>query len=283
MKILAVIYTLLALSFAAQSNAQTEKKLKSMSPERWFRVELVIFSRTNDSTDEKWPYDLKLQYSPNLVQLIDGNYRRSSEHQSTETLVYGSSIPFKTLDDSQLNLRAHARSLARKKGYQLLFHEAWDHPVLGEKEAPAIMISAGKEFGNHKTLEGEIKLSVARYLHFSTNLWLSEYEKNDGELALNGQPRLPDYPWVTSGINISDATSDVGTTLGARGNKSDAFSPFKLQPSLDTTNDSDNSYQFEPYLPSQIIQHKQHRRMRSNELHYLDNPRLGVLIKILPL
>ena len=145
MKIIAVICTLLSLSFATQLNAQDEKKFNSAPTERWFRVELVIFSRTNDSTDEKWPNDLKLQYSPNLVQLIDGKP--------------GSSIPFKTLDDSQLNLRAHARSLARKKGYQLLFHEAWDQPVLSEKEAPAIMISAGKEFGNHKTLEGEIKLS----------------------------------------------------------------------------------------------------------------------------
>ena len=284
MKLIAVICTLLSLAFAAQSNAQNEKNLKNASNERWFRVELVIFSRTDDSTDEKWPYDLKLQYSPNLVHLGDGNKpNRSSESESSEALKSVSHRSFKLLDNSELKLRAHARSLARKKGYQLLFHKAWDQPVLSEKNAPAIMISAGDEFGSHKTLEGEIKLSVARYLHFSTNLWLSEYKKNNSESPHNEHLRLPDYPTLSSARNSSAPSSDAVTALGAQGNQPDTFSPFKLRPSLDTNNNNDGNYRLEPYLPSQIIQHKQHRRMRSKELHYLDHPRLGLLIKIWPL
>ena len=282
MKILVLIYTLLSLSFAVQSHAQTEKKLKSTSPERWFRVELVIFSHTNDNTDEKWPQNLKLQYSPNLVQLIDNqNHGHNSTSQLAGRQESGRPTPFKLLDDSQLELRAHARSLARKKGYQLLFHEAWDQPVLSAEEAPAIMITAGKEFGSHKTLEGEIKLSVARYLHFSTNLWLSEHETNDGESLFNGQSRLPNYPRFVTGSN--DNVSEATSGRAIRGNETNVMPAFKLPSALELTNNNGDNDLLEPYLPSLIIQHKQHRRMRSKELHYLDNPRLGVLVKILPL
>lgn len=37
-----------------------------------------------------------------------------------------------------------------------------------------------------------------------------------------------------------------------------------------------------PYIVKEIIKFDQKRRMRSNELHYIDHPRLGLLIKITP-
>jgi hypothetical protein len=38
----------------------------------------------------------------------------------------------------------------------------------------------------------------------------------------------------------------------------------------------------EPYIPRQIVLMQQERDMRSNEIHYLDHPLLGIIIKIVP-
>ena len=43
------------------------------------------------------------------------------------------------------------------------------------------------------------------------------------------------------------------------------------------------TYSDDPFIIKNIMTLNQSRRMRSNEIHYIDHPRMGVIIKIMPL
>lgn len=263
-----------ANTFASSSNPTTE-----IEPTPWYKVEVILFSRDNHDTTEQWPKDLQLNYSTNRVELvkaepIDDLQEESSQvlTPSTEENTSTATKAYEPLPSNQRELQREAQAINRKNGFKVLFHESWKQPVLSAEEAPSIVISGGEQYGEHYTLEGEIKLSVARYLHLSTNLWLSEFEMNYGQLEHRAWPDLPSPPFNTAepSAEIEDFNNfDVPE--------------FKLGLSeKPNTESEDPSLLRDTYLPSEIIHFEQHRRMRSKELHYIDHPRIGAIVKILP-
>lgn len=78
-------------------------------------------------------------------------------------------------------LKDMATSIGRRSNHQILFHEAW-HQELGAKDtAPSIPISGGEMFDDHHELEGSIKINKDRYLHITSDLWLTQYVLRNDE------------------------------------------------------------------------------------------------------
>lgn len=85
------------------------------------------------------------------------------------------------LEPDTFLLKDMAAAIARRSNHQVLFHQAW-HQELGAKEtAPFIPISGGEVFDNHHELEGSIKINKDRYLHITTDLWLTKYSLRNDE------------------------------------------------------------------------------------------------------
>lgn len=249
-----------------------------LEPTPWYQVEIILFSRDNHNTTEQWPKDLHLSYSANRVQLAEKKTPQQENPTPPTTTepqenINSEVIAYQPLPDEQRQLLREAQAINNKNGYQVLFHESWKQPVLSAKEAPSIVISGGEIYGEHHILEGEIKLSVARYLHLSTNLWLSEFEMNYGQLEHREWPSLPSPPFEST--ELSTEFDDF--------NNFD-IPEFKLELSEKpiATNEEPGLLR-EAYFPSEIIHFEQHRRMRSKELHYIDHPRMGAIVKILPI
>ena len=114
------------------------------------------------------------------------------------------------LEPETFLLKDMAAAINRRSNHQVLFHQAW-HQELGAKEtAPSIPISGGETFDNHRELEGSIKINKDRYLHITSDLWLTQYAlRNDeqwnritNELSENSlqtakiidTSSVPDYP-----------------------------------------------------------------------------------------
>lgn len=261
-----------ANTFAPDNNPAENEKTAP-----WYQVEIILFSRDNPHTTEQWPKDLQLSYSANQVQLLKPKPADAMQDEpakeSTPANNSAAAEAFKPLPPEQRELNRDAQALERKNGYNVLFHESWKQPVLSAEEAPSIVISGGEKYGEHYALEGEIKLSVARYLHLSTNLWLSEFEMNYGQLEHRAWPELPDSPFQ----NI-EASTDIDDLSNID------IPEFKLQLNEKTPPKTEElGLLRDAYLPSEIIYFQQHRRMRSKELHYIDHPRIGAIVKILPL
>lgn len=235
-------FTLVLLLGSHYSSAQTETAAPgaastSENNERWYQVEVIVFSRSESaSQQEVWPKNIQLSYPANTIALKPAEASDPTGFTQLKT------------SDRQLN--AQAATLARSGSYTLLFHQAWRQMITGQKTS--ILISGGKLFSGHHELEGSIDLNVAQYLQLETNLWLTQFVSAQMASASDsGWPLLPEIPAdeLRDGeMSISDSSSD--------------------QPA--------------DYLSKRTVKLHQERSMRSGEVHYIDHPLLGMIIKIVP-
>lgn len=242
--------------------------------QRWYQVELIAFARQNPDTQEYWPNNIKLGYPQNWVELKDPTKTPGEATATADQSAPAIDLlrdPFYFLPDSEKKLRNQANALQRDPRYRVLFHQAWRQFIGSQNRAQAIILNGGTAYGNHHELEGSITLSVAQFLQLRTRLWFSEYEINYGQ-APGDWPQLPKTPG-----KLREDILAADTALAGEMSTFDSWSNLNT-PSTETT----LSNLSEPYLTKRIVLMEQDRRMRSNELHYLDHPLFGLIIQISP-
>lgn len=215
-----------------------------------FEIEMIVFGRDSGlaQSGENWPASPRLEYPQ---QWVDFN----SMDGETPLLQ-----PVATRLDNKV------AAIRRARGQQVLFHKAWRQVLQNKRNSPAVVINGGSPVGDHHQLEGSVTISVARYLHLSTNLWLSEFGAQ--------QP------------SVADTTTSRGIALPrppvAEQNMSDEPMGLSGQSAQALTVDAIRSEPRPPLTASRVAVLQQERRMRSGELHYLDHPRFGILIEVRP-
>lgn len=275
--------------------------------ERWYRIELLIFANEGTATAEQWPATPDLAYPEAARFLVDpqqveanregfegtsdiDSYGRQilgfpvDELSTTEPSIDEPSIsvtptPFITLPTDSREFYGKAAYMQRSGNYTTLFHESWVQPVQAAGEALPIIIDRSGDTQQWPELQGSIKLHIARYLHLETNLWLN----TPGDY-LPGEWRMPAPPLGPLSLIIEEPDLDV---------IEDATSTASLQPALNddaieiaVLDDEVAGTQLttEPTYPwRHAVLLDQSRRMRSGEVHYIDHPMLGVVIKLTPL
>lgn len=174
--------------------------------------------------------------------------------------------PFYLLPPELRALEPQANAIKRSYNYRLLFQAAWRQPVVDAQQAPSILISGGDLYGEHHELEGSLSLSVSRYLHLKTNLWFTRFVNNYGQERGNW-PEIPIRP-------------DQRDYNGNSGKSWQDAAPLwdRLQP----LNDEYDQILSSPYIPNRIALVQQKRRMKSQEIHYIDHPNIGIVVLCTP-
>ena len=188
------------------------------------------------------------------------------------------------LENEERTLRAESSTLSRRSAYRVIFHEAWRQPLLNSESSRAIPIAGGDSFENHHELEGWIKISLNRFLHLETYLWRADYELNYGQ-KIEYWPEIPSFPAPSNETNDEESANLSATGIGFDAYLSQDNPIFSLSTNTYDTQIPLQSYdeiEKSPYVVKQIVTLSQKRRMRSEELHYIDHPRLGILIKLTP-
>jgi hypothetical protein len=279
---------LLALGLPQAAQAQTAGAPPAATENRWYDVELLIFKYSNpeEFTSENWPERWSLPDTANTVDIdnIDTQYR--TDFQKLETSSFG---------EMQGKLDKSVR-------YEVLNYSAWRQRGLNSEQAVGVHIRAGRryqssapvaagaEFGlfeegfveqdllpevtirrytetEAKTgnliyeLEGDVKIVLSRYLHVYTDLLLLE--------PVTLTPATEQRPGnATAGVRDPRAAYSI------------AWAPQEPQTSAANGDAvSENNGVLETLHGFNI---KDHRRMRSGELHYIDHPLLGILIQVKP-
>lgn len=233
-----------------------------------YQIELVVFAR--DSADaeveERWDRDYGLRYPGRLVGLLPEDapapVAPADDTAATPAATPAPVQPFQLLPAAQLRLAAEARTIDRRSNLRVLFHGAWVQPGGSLGSADPVLVSGGNSYGNHRELEGYITLTVDRYLHLDANLWMSRFAITSG-IQSDG-PVLP-MPVVTTGHGAEPGHDHDHDHDGA----GDAL-PVALEKTVSS------------YAPAQIYVLEQERRMRNGETHYLDHPRFGMLVQVIP-
>ncbi|MFU8817595.1 MAG: CsiV family protein [Pseudomonadales bacterium] len=150
---------------------------------------------------------------------------------------------YRWLDQSTATLTAEVNRLNRTPGYQVLLHGHWLQPVPERQSPQPLLVQAGPRYGGVYGLEGSFDVTVGRFLHFRADLFYREP-------LLGGAP-------IDRALPPQNGVSAI------------APQP-RPQPTLQD-------------LSTEGFMHLQEsRRMRSGELHYLDHPKFGVLVRIEP-
>lgn len=245
----ALVCSLLALSlYSSPTLAQNQG--------RWYSVEILIFKRQENqvTVDEDWRNTIELAYPANSRYLQNANSGNLS-----------------ILPPNRLRLGGYKNTLRKKENHKILYHKVWRQRMQGKNSAPSIVINGGDLKGDNKELEGSIKIHIARYLHLTTDLWLT----TDGHQA-SGQtsesfmwPAIPPRPGTvaTNSRQAADNTQD-NNQAATQANNFDS-------------NLANLNYRAQSNSPITVM--RERRKMRSKQVHYIDHPLIGMFILIRPI
>jgi hypothetical protein len=293
--------SLIALGLFCASTS-TISMAQSEEPQR-YQVNLLVFERIGGGDfEENWRSDLRLKYPKQMVRL-----RNATEEDEAEPRL------FHLHQNIDPEIKSIAQQMGRSANYRPLFLGAWNQVFVDKAEAPSLLIQGGGKFGRQFQLGGSIEVSLSRYLHLNTELWLISF--------VDGANRSLNEPWPTLPLPFEVAAGDESIPAGASiplesqmlGNGGmegiDPFAndpnfandPFKQggsgefgvdpfsqekQSSLQNTysplqqvTDRTNAVQ-DGFAVERTVTMRQHRRMRSSELHYVDHPMFGLVIKV---
>lgn len=233
----------------------------------WFQVEVLIFEHRGNRPEnpERWPTYPSLERRSPAVAITDSNLQADGSG-STDDNAEQLPVPFRPLSEPEWTLAEEKAALESSRNYRVLYHQSWVQPVPGRNDIVPIRIDAGDVYGSQHELQGYLDLYVERYLHLSTDLQLIRYAQTDNPFRLIDEN-------ATSGLG-DEAMPYMGLSLDQESNTLDSNV-------FDTDIITSNNNQY--YVATESIEMKQRRRMRSSELHYIDNPELGLLIYIVPL
>ena len=218
----------------------------------WYQISVVIFRHLNSPLgNEQWPNPdtLDLSFPQGILEL---------EPAADDT---GPLDAFRLVEPQDDEFQSVLCSLKLSSNYRIMTQVSWNQPALDSEQAIPVLIQAGDQFGDYHELEGSVTLVVARYLHLRTELWLSEYIQQVEVIS----------PWWETANTIDD---DLRQEDGGNDRRL-SLEPMNLE-------SADYSETVTRYKSVQTVPLRESRRMRSGELHYLDNPLFGVLVKVVP-
>lgn len=274
----------------------------------WYQVEVLVFKNLEASAvfEEQWPHSPNTYYPSGSRHLENGSqqvdadnthlWQEQNSEQEDASIGRQTSAALthiKLTDPSAFRLlpveyhefSEYASRMRWSKNYQVLFHQSWRQAITDRDSSEPIIIESDKGPGLYPQLQGTIQLSVSRYLHVQTRLWLNMAELPSVEKEPRSTPPLYNKDWqfhsAVDTTAIEPQTEIVNETGGAI--ELDENSPGTVvdglpkwhRKQLETLPTS--TY---PYAGAVIMTQK--RRMRSGEEHYIDHPLFGMIIKITP-
>jgi hypothetical protein len=240
---------------------------------RWYDVEVILFAQTNKEyrNSESWPIDYTPPDMENARELLPQDKSKRDPARPTA---------FRLLDPDELKLDADARRIDAAPDLKLMEHFGWRQPGLPKAGALAVRVdqalydrikamnkvAAGEQpateaemeqtdMVTEPQIEGTLRLILSRYLHIETDLLFKE--------PLDDQPVSSDAEQA----NVVLFSEPAAATSGEQTTQPDLFAMAQ-----------ENAAQ----APYRVYFMHQSRRMRSNEVHYLDHPVFGMVIKVFP-
>ena len=168
----------------------------------------------------------------------DDIFAENAPEAPYESFIPEYEAPFLQLEAPSRDLNESASALDRR-GYGVLFHEAWRFQITGSDTAPWIVIKAGATDTTRYQLEGSIRFYQSRFLHFETNLWRLKFTD-----SLSKPLTLPDFPTL-------DTPDITDLTLLSEGSVLDVLP--QLEPTLQTFDDKLGLSQSIDFLPQNTL------------------------------
>ena len=201
--------------------------------------------------------------------------------------------PMLLLSSDYRDLNESALALDRR-GYNVVFHNAWRFASEGEDRDPWLLIKAGQRLEDRYQIEGTLRFYKSRFLHFQTDLWLAQISNEDSQLV-----ELPDWPKATQPEAAVPQHSSVFyanlDNLQPMDIAMDVDLSMESAQSLIATNPDHSVDRVDPRLlelaTQKLSKPKRYPitelwtlnrsvRLDEAEVYYIDHPKMGLLVSI---
>lgn len=273
----------LALGLALSLNTAAQS-----SPSDWYQVEVIVFTQSDNYRQEQNLPPRHLSYPANRVFLggrrsgdpagywqlspVDQQlYRLLVPEQQLRYRPVDDITPYQPLPDSRHLLGPEAYTLDRHGDYRVLLHQSWLQQMASPRRAPWVVVNGGDLANGHYQLEGSLRVYRSRFLHFEANLWVPRFDRSNGLGSDTGEDQ-GDWQWPTL-PPIPEAPAPqlpafLAETLAGQATETDSAAVATSVAGMGQWQvvDMDTIHQA--------------IRIGDSELHYLDHPRLGVLVRV---
>jgi hypothetical protein len=222
---------------------------------RYYDVEIIIIENLSENAKnaENWPLQVNLTPPEKTVQL---GQPVLSEWLPQDIDLKSSYIE---LASSAYQLTSEVKKISESKTQRVIFHTAWRQPGLDKHQALPVYFK--REIPAAPVIEETANPEQDKELSS-----LEDIKNESRPIILEGLLRvtLARYLHLEAELTYQDKRPEIVNSEN----------PFSV---LDTESERNK-------IENQGVIHlKQHRRrIRSNELHYIDHPALGILIRITP-
>ena len=257
----------------------------AMAP--WIQVELIVFRNldTAGAADEQWPAQPALAYPDTLRFLLDPADVPATDSPAPaattattaqEPVAATAPVPFALLASPESLLGDAAARLAGSPNHSVLAHLTWRQPAPGNG-AEHILVTGGRPWGEHRELEGYVSVSRANFVHVATHLWLNDFAD-----AAAGQA-----PPVGAGVALPPVPRPPQPELAPQATFAAIADPLPAEAAPMTASDTaapaaDDAISVEPARALRSVLLEASRRIAPGEVHYIDHPLFGVVLKVEP-
>ena len=275
MKLQFLIPLLLTALLPGTALAQTESDDEAL---RQYDVELVIFK--NIKAPKSREFVLPVSSPSKDENMLDLTSKRS--------VTAAAELGYKVLPSDGYRLLEVVERLVESSRYELLVHVAWRQPGLDREQAMPVWLRGGRVYGSeYASIDDRIDLldksakSVPGESESGTSFSFDEQTLE----ALELQQLEPQSARPQRGLYEFEGKVTIALGRYLHAYTDLVFRRPRLTVDPVTDNQSQQEYLLARAADTRILNNhrlKEHRRMRSKTLHYLDNPEFALLILITP-
>lgn len=242
-----------------------------------YDVEVIIFK--NNKVPKSREFILPVS-SP-------GQDKNAVDLSSAGSIAAAAKLGYEILPDSQFRLLEVVTRLVESPRYDLLFHAAWRQPGLEKKQALPIWIKGGRIYGNEFTsIDNQIEMleSLPGSKTGDQEGKVYEFDEQSPESI---ELQMLERQNSQSHQGLYELEGKITIALSRYLHTYTDLVLRRPRLSIDPvlTSASQNTLLAASSADTRILNNhslKEHRRMRSKTLHYLDNPEFAMLILITP-
>ena len=251
--------------------------LQANNPQYQFEIIIFEYKNQTPTENEVWPDNPGTPAEPEQALAV---------FSDDEKILLNPSNGFQVVSEEQYLLKKEAYAIKRSTARKLLIHTGWIQPMLPREQAIPVVLKLGKPLTIQvpdPSYQGDSLIqatpansntppAAARETPVSeaTQSDLTDSRTNPDTL----QTIAPDIPMINQDVKQLEGTLTISISRYLH-----IWSDLIFRRPLDTPALVNPA---QDYATVSTFRFVDHRRMRSRELHYLDNPVFGMLIYAIP-
>jgi peptidoglycan-binding protein CsiV len=245
-------------------------RIGAVHEQSWYQVEVLVFARTGPTSPEYWRLDQRPQLSPENAIVPSADSPLLPDNADTIDINAAALGAWRTLPTDQLILIDMLGRMEKRGDYRSLYHAGWVQPLRERNQAFPIYITGGNQVPH---------ISAQPTQDAALDFGLPPIEtKTEAGTATNNGNANSDGQIQSAEQNPeqTNAIPEPATQPELQGMMRFYLSRYlHVEPELWLTSTSHEGQAF-------WVKVDQKRRMRGEELHYLDHPLFGALVRLTP-